>query len=186
MEDGIKISELTQLATLNGEGEIPIVNNDETKRINVVDLVYPIGSIYMSVNSTNPSAIFGGTWEQIKGRFLLGTGVPDANTDSFFGAMSGTTYNAGVGSTGGQDYHTLTTNEMPSHRHERVRDLLNNQILGETGGNYSNVTGLTYNTGKYIYTDTTHNNVVTDYTGGGQAHNNMPPYFAVYIWKRTA
>lgn len=169
MEDGIKISELTRLATLNGEGEIPIVNNDETKRINVVDLVYPVGSIYMSVNSTNPSAIFGGTWEQIQDRFLL---------------SAGSTYSAG--STGGEATHTLTINEMPSHRHERARDLLNNQILGESGGTYSNVVGLTFNTGKYVYTDTTHNNVVTDYTGGGQAHNNMPPYLAVYIWKRTA
>lgn len=180
MEDGIKISELTQLATLNGEGEIPIVNNDETKRINVVDLVYPIGSIYMSVNSTNPSTIFGGTWEQIKGRFLLGTGSPDANTDNSFGAMSGTTYNAGVGSTGGQDFHTLTTNEMPSHFHNFYKS---GRIMYWDSN--ADPLGIKQGTGGEIAAQSSWDTKTAN-AGGGQAHNNMPPYFAVYIWKRTA
>ena len=66
----------------------------------VLDNVYPIGSIYMNVNSTNPGTLFGGTWEQIQGRFLLG--------------MS-SSYPAG--SQGGEASHTLTTEEMPSHGH---------------------------------------------------------------------
>ena len=61
---------------------------------------YPVGSIYLSVNSTNPGTIFGGTWEQIKDRFLLACGSTYSN-----------------GSTGGEAKHTLTTNEMPSHSH---------------------------------------------------------------------
>lgn len=61
---------------------------------------YPVGSIYMSVNSTNPGELFGGTWEQIQGRFLLGQG-------------SG--YSAGT--VGGEADHALSDREMPSHRH---------------------------------------------------------------------
>ena len=66
----------------------------------VLDKVYPVGSIYMSVNSTNPKTLFGGTWVQIKDRFLL---------------AAGTTYKAGA--TGGEAAHTLTASEMPSHNH---------------------------------------------------------------------
>lgn len=138
------------------------------KTTELLDLIYPVGAIYISATNVNPSTILGGTWEQIQDKFLLACGSTYAN-----------------GSTGGEATHTLTVSEIPSHRHERARDLLNNQLLGEAGGTITNVAGLTYNTGKYAYTDTAHNNVVTDYTGGGQAHNNMPPYLAVYVWKRT-
>lgn len=65
------------------------------------DDVYPVGSIYLSVNNVNPSTLFGGTWEQIKDKFLLG---------------AGDTYSSG--STGGESTHTLTINEMPSHSHK--------------------------------------------------------------------
>ena len=64
--------------------------------------VYPVGSIYISLNSTNPSSIFGGTWEQIQGRFLLGVSSSHP-----------------VNQTGGEEKHTLTVNESPSHRHTR-------------------------------------------------------------------
>ena len=68
----------------------------------LVDLIYPVGAIYMSMNSTEPSTLFGGTWEQIEGKFLLGC-------DS--------TYTAG--STGGEATHTLVQSEMPAHTHTR-------------------------------------------------------------------
>lgn len=118
--------------------------------------LYPVGSIYMSVNSTNPSNYFGGTWEQIKDRFLLACGSTYSN-----------------GSTGGEATHTLTVNEMPSHNHP-----IKNANVG--GG----VT--TYNTVKAGDKKGWAGNVYTDNSGGGQAHNNMPPYLAVYIWKRVA
>ena len=66
----------------------------------VIDMVYPVGAIYMSVNSTNPGNLFGGKWEQIKDRFLLSAG------DSY-----------SAGSMGGEATHTLTVDEMPSHGH---------------------------------------------------------------------
>lgn len=67
----------------------------------IIDLIYPVGSIYMSVNSANPSTLFQGTtWEEVQGRFLLG---------------HSSTYKAGA--TGGEATHTLTTAEIPSHVH---------------------------------------------------------------------
>jgi hypothetical protein len=62
--------------------------------------MYPVGSIYMSVSSTSPATLFGGTWEQIQDTFLL---------------AAGTTYTAGT--TGGSSSHILTTDELPSHTH---------------------------------------------------------------------
>ena len=121
--------------------------------------IYPIGSIYMSINETNPSVLFGGKWERIKDKFLL---------------SAGDNYNAG--STGGEATHTLTENEMPSHNHSRKtqpqgfseQDTSKNDIISPANGSANMVT-------KY-----------SNYTGGGQAHNNMPPYLVVNVWKRIA
>ena len=66
----------------------------------LINLIYPIGSIYLSVNSTSPQQLFGGEWEQIKDKFLL---------------SAGDTYSSG--SEGGEATHTLTNDEMPAHRH---------------------------------------------------------------------
>lgn len=77
------------------------LNKIENGIADMVNVIYPIGSIYMSVNSTNPETLFGGTWEQIKDTFLL---------------SAGDTYIAGT--TGGEAEHTLTIDEMPSHSHK--------------------------------------------------------------------
>ena len=123
----------------------------------VLNLVYPVGSIYMSVNSTSPATLFGGTWVQIKDTFLL---------------SAGDTYTAG--NTGGEATHTLTTTEMPSHSHNAY---LKAPFSIQTNG--GNEFAALYNSG------TSSNAYITN-TGGGQAHNNMPPYLVVYMWKRTA
>lgn len=123
----------------------------------LLNSIYPIGSIYMSVNSTNPENFIGGTWERIQDKFLL---------------ASGSLYSAG--STGGEATHKLTIDEMPKHRHE--------MIMRNTGSN-------AYNQPYPPYTasgDTTTTPAGMDYAGGDQPHNNMPPYLAVYVWKRTA
>lgn len=125
----------------------------------VLDNVYPVGSIYMNVNSTNPGTLFGGTWEQIQGRFLLG--------------MS-SSYPAG--SSGGEATHTLTSNELPNHTPS---------IIGysASGSDYSSSdANLSFN-----YNETMKGwSGRTASVGNNQAHNNMPPYLSVYIWKRTA
>lgn len=132
------------------------------EKSDLLNLIYPVGSIYISVNSTNPANLFGGTWQQIKDRFLL---------------ACGSTYNAGA--TGGEAKHTLTINEMPSHRHQLTEN-------GEGPSLYPNW-GTKSGWGvSSQHIDGNGGIVNSALTGGGQAHNNMPPYLAVYIWKRIS
>ena len=76
----------------------------------------------MSVNATNPAELFGGTWEQIKGRFLLGVGPNDANTTDWWGSEPEGRVNAPAGELGGESWHTLTVDQMPSHTHQAYAD----------------------------------------------------------------
>lgn len=117
---------------------------------------YPVGAIYLSVLDANPAALFGGTWERIGGRFLLGA-------DSTYAA----------GSTGGEAKHTLTVDEMPRHKHE-----IDN--LNASGSATPFMTVQAQDKKGFG------GNVQTMYAGESKAHNNMPPYLAVYMWKRTA
>lgn len=146
----------------NGDVTAEIVGQVTGQIPTLFDLVYPVGSIYMSVNSTSPSTLFGGTWLQISDTFLL---------------AAGSTYTAG--DTGGEATHTLTTAEMPSHTHAltngygydswyQVRDSASGDNVGVSTYPYSNTPLSVLN------------------TGGDGAHNNMPPYLVVYVWKRTA
>ena len=138
----------------------------------LLNAIYPVGSIYMSVNSTSPATLFGGTWERIKDRFLLAAG----------GAYS-------AGATGGEATHTLTASEMPAHSH-----------VPNTSGEYfvttedsgANNTRVAYSSSGNRWVDGQtstshfHHRTGTDTVGSGAAHNNMPPYVAVNMWKRTA
>ena len=143
----------------------------------VLDNVYPVGSIYMNVNSTNPGTLFGGTWEQIQGRFLLGVS---------------SSYPAG--SQGGEATHTLTTSEIPLHNHDIGQDgntskILPTQIAVADSSQSEYVTTLEGGqSGYYKSSVTWGGSIVTrgQTSPHGQAHNNMPPYLSVYIWKRTA
>lgn len=136
-----------------------------------LDLVYPIGSVYTSTVNTSPASMFGGTWEQIEDRFLL---------------AAGNTYTAGT--IGGEAEHTLTENELASHLH---------WFPGE-GGSFTFSWGRTFGQNVTVHgataiaDSTWGNDLATDQgnfwgtnrTGGGQPHNNMPPYLTVYMWKR--
>ncbi|AIF54443.1 putative antireceptor [Lactobacillus phage Ld3] len=134
----------------------------------IFDMIYPVGSIYISVNNVNPSVLFGGTWEQIQDRFLLG---------------AGSTYSAG--STGGEATHTLTIDEMPGHNHEPANWMWA-ASKGENSGelHIPRVTDHKGNTIEYVNGRSTQIQY-TSSTGGSRPHNNMPPYLAVYIWKRV-
>ena len=124
------------------------------------DLIYPIGAIYLSVSATNPSTLFGGKWEQIKDRFLL------AAWDTYLN-----------GSIGGEANHKLTVAEMTSHKHQikTNNDDWNNSANGGKYGTTHDGATSWYNTNWY-----------TENSGGNAAHNNMPPYLTVYMWKRVA
>ena len=126
---------------------------------NYLNYMYPVGSIYISVGSTSPAVLFGGTWEQIEDRFLL---------------AKGSTYTT-LEATGGEATHTLTTQEMPSHKHVVGQPTSADNISFENGGNTAPAVGMNCVM-----------NGETEATGGGQAHNNMPPYLVVNVWKRTA
>ncbi len=148
--------------------------------------IFPIGYIYMSVNSTNPSTYFGGTWTQLKDRFLLGAGSTYSN-----------------GATGGSATHTLTKDQIPSHTHSfsgttnkdgaHVHDsTAYGWRIDNVGSARSEIAGGSSGFGCDIRirnTNSAHQHSfsgTTGGTGGGKAHNNMPPYLVVYMWKRTA
>jgi hypothetical protein len=118
---------------------------------------WPIGSIYMSVSSTSPAALFGGTWSALEGRMLIGA-------DGTYAA----------GSTGGAATHTLAVTEMPSHSH------IQQGTFNTTPQAYV-MPAMNATNGTEVATNTS-----TAAQGGGLAHNNMPPYLSVYMWKRTA
>ena len=137
----------------------------------LLNLIYPVGSIYMSVSSTSPATFLGGTWVQIKDTFLL---------------AAGTTYAAG--STGGEATHKLIRDEIPSHNHFLI-DTGNTQHVytssksTATSGSWG--ARLTANYGTMDVSTETYK-LTTSGSGSDVAHNNMPPYLAVYVWKRTA
>lgn len=141
----------------------------------IFDMIYPVGAIYISVNNVNPSVLFGGTWEQIQDRFLLG---------------AGSTYSAG--STGGEANHTLTQAEIPNYDIGNLATLVpiyhtnwaNGGIIASNMGQTSKTKpGLKENGN--IMTSGTQYSYMINSNGGGKPHNNMPPYLAVYIWKRV-
>ena len=121
----------------------------------ILNRIHPVGSIFISVDSSNPADLFGGKWERVKDTFLLAAGDVYA-----------------AGTEGGEAAHTLTVSEMPSHNH-------NLKIQGtETAAN-----ALTYSSQKNRFGG---GGSLVQSTGDGQPHNNMPPYVAVFIWKRIS
>ena len=141
------------------------------KMQSILDFIYPVGSIYLSYNHTNPGTLFGGTWERIENAFLWAT---DA---------SGT-----IGQTGGEKTHTLTVDEMPSHQHTLIRPQWYSSDGTEplsTQHGTSSIYGTTASTTKH-FKATVQSNSGIQAVGGGGAHNNMPPYIQVSVWRRTA
>lgn len=156
------------MAYINGNDDFVIALNG----IISLNKLYPVGSIYLTVTddeSKRPAAIFGGTWERLKDRFLLGAG------DAYVG-----------GATGGAATVTLTTDQMPYHTHQEMlsNGSWNYNAVYNQGGTVTTYEGaaianlsVSGNKGSYAY---------VGYSGNNQPHNNMPPYLTVYMWKRTA
>lgn len=134
---------------------------NSTPMAKIFDIIYPVGSIYMSTTLTTKAqveAIFGGTWEKLEGRFLLGSSSSYAN-----------------GATGGEAMHTLTWDEMPSHSHELTRSIGYGKYVVDPHSGVINTNA-----------SVTWQGQGTTSAGNSQAHNNMPPYLVVNMFKRTA
>ena len=152
------LTEAISLAVQDNTDNIAALSNQVSNISSITfDDIYPVGSIYMSVNSTNPANLFGGTWTQLKDRFLLGAGSTYTN-----------------GSTGGSATQRLSVANLPSHTHP--------QYIATNGGSTS--ANLDYNgwvsNGKAVA-----QGIPTGATGQGTTFDIMPPYLVVYMWQRT-
>ena len=141
----------------------------------LVDLIYPVGSVYISFNNkADPSVLFGGTWERIRNRFLWAA-----------------TENGVMGETGGEESHRLTVSEMPSRNGHLSAGIDGHVPIGK--GNYEgylnkNVSN-PYPGGGYRGWNVYAGNEMhpaSEAVGGGKPHNNMPPFIQVAMWKRIA
>ena len=124
---------------------------------------YPVGSLYINANdSTNPATLLGfGTWERFgEGRMILSASSAHS-----------------AGETGGSETVTLTTDQIPPHSHTA---LFHNARVEAAGY------GLTKAAGFKDRVTVDGRGKDTESTGGGKAHDNMPPYISVYVWVRTA
>ena len=153
------LTDVISLAVQDNTDNIAALSNQISNiRSTIFDDIYPVGSIYMSVNSTNPANLFGGTWTQLKDRFLLGAGSTYTN-----------------GSTGGSATQRLSAANLPSHTHP--------QYVATNGGSTS--ANLDYNgwvsNGKAVA-----QGIATGATGQGTTFDIMPPYLVVYMWQRTS
>jgi len=138
----------------------------------ILNLVYPVGSIYISSNSTSPAVLFGGSWTQIKDTFLIACGNVYGNGVS--GGSANHTHTTQA--------HALTTAELPAHRHTFLS-------IPNTDTQTWKAPNQVF---EYKYVEGTHYMKYTDETGSNAAHShgntgsssNMPPYLGVYVWKR--
>ena len=179
------------------------------------DTIYPIGSIYISINNVNPSTLFGGTWEQIKDTFLLSAGDTYAGSTTGGSATMSHTHTQVQTTSGGPSNNTsggpsnntsgstaITVAQMPSHNHT-YQDWV--QVYGQGGSAYwaarvkdgndprfaTNSTGSgqghTHTLSSHTHSLQSHTHTTSATTTGGASNdNNMPPYLVVYMWKRTA
>ena len=136
----------------------------------MVDLVYPVGSIYISTASTNPGTLFGGTWEAFApGRVLIGAGQGDDGTTS----MSFT-----ANSTGGLYKVSLEVENIPDHRHDQFQYYEGQEDTGTSyrcnSAIWSYAAKESYSTGDITNKETT------------TPHSNIQPYIGVYMWRRVS
>lgn len=149
---------------------------------NWIDKIYPIGATYISTVEINPSTLFGGVWERIKDRFLLSSGDTYANA-----------------TTGGSATVTLTSAQSGlkahghgmDHNHNHRHNLNKNFSTGSGGSTSAYITSSNRTTSTQYtgYDSTSSSKKTTDdntASNASEAHENMPPYLTVYMWKRTA
>lgn len=161
---GVKLSDSTS-STSSTNGGIAATPAAVKKAIAEAKLAaWPVGSIYITVSNTSPAALFGGTWERISERFLLG---------------ASSSYPAG--GTGGEFTHKLTQSELPNYSLSVTNG--SNVIRSKTGNSADAY--VQTQSGGWGIPNWEAKTVTVASGGSGEAHNNMPPYLAVNMWKRT-
>lgn len=156
-------------ATNQTMSQLAITNAISNAITNALTRAYPVGAYYIGDSATSPAFLFGGTWQPINNRFLYASGK----------------YSAGA--TGGEETHNLSINEMPNHGYH-----LPYGGDGTSGGSASGKYLADRAFDSYGATGRGWNQITVEYypagfnTGAGQAHNNMPPFLVVNMWKRIA
>jgi len=225
-----------ELVAVINEAGLTLDGTDNTQllqalRILMWQSIYPVGAIYISTVSTSPATLFGGTWEAMGGRFLIGADstyqagkAGGSATHTLTAAEMPSHGHSGSAGYGGEHSHSATSDTTANHTHTRGTMEITGTIStgarwynpagtgafyswhtgdqdGDTSGSGGKIfnfaaskswTGATSAAGQHSHKVTVtqggaHNHSVSvGNTGGGQPHNNMPPYLPVYMWERTA
>ena len=196
---------VTSWSSTTSDSKVPSEKLVKDTFDDILNLVYPVGSIYMSVNSTSPETLFGGTWTQLEDTFLLACGSTYASDGSnVHTAQHGEATHKLTASESGQKDLGTVTSTGGDHTHKLSSTDTKARYLGTT----SDGDGITRSSVKPGTSTAVSNflksaNVIYRYDGNGSSgnlsvsttisgsdatssHNNMPPYLAVYMWKRTA
>lgn len=174
MEEGIVHALTPATSSENGA----MTAEDKAKLDSIVDIIYPVGSVYISVNSADPANLFGGLWRKIEGRFLLGS-----SSSYELGAQGGNA-NAIV------PYHnhsvSLTTNSTGAHTH--TYSFTNNSEFQESGSGTRHKQVESYSAANTSSAGAHAHSVSgnTGYVGSSVTGANMPPYLVVNVWERYA
>lgn len=154
---------------LGNQNRISLQSGENLSNTGLLDYIYPVGSIYMSVNSNNPGMVFGGSWVP------WGTGRVPVGVDT--GDRSFNT----VEKTGGEKTHKLSVNELPSHNHKENQGLVS--YVDPPTGSHNMTVDLGHG---YFGSHAYGKSLYTDGSGGNAAHNNLQPYITCHMWKRIA
>ena len=159
-------------------GETPDENGNVDLTAKLLQMIYPVGSIYMSTNNVSPATFIGGTWTLIQGKFLLAAG--DGYT---------------AGDTGGEASHTLTAAESGqkaitisgdgAHQHNVLMKYRQAGVVTGSAAYFHGDGTLNYTGFSTVADQGAHSHSISG-SNATNAHNNMPPYLVVYVWTRTA
>lgn len=154
---------------LGNQNRISLQSGENLSNTGLLDYIYPVGSIYMSVNSNNPGMVFGGSWVPWgTGRVPVGVNTGDSSFNT-------------VEKTGGEKTHKLSLNELPSHNHKENQGLVS--YVDPPTGSHNMTVDLGHG---YFGSHAYGKSLYTDGSGGNAAHNNLQPYITCYMWKRIA
>lgn len=166
---GVSFGKIWERGIIDAQGDVYVSGKTDTKsltvdgfaisKLTILNMIYPVGSIFISTSSANPATTMGGTWTRYgQGRVLVGVNESDTDFST-------------AGKTGGEKTHLQTVDEMPSHTHGFRGGGENNYVRVEPSSTY----GYSGNSDK-----------TTNATGGNKPFNIMQPYITTYMWLRTA